>query len=167
MAKGASTSPHPSKRRLSQAAEARIKFLPKDVKALATKVEQGDLSLVQFVQTMIVKTAEPTCSPKGVMQADSALTYLRRRNIETATIIELFERHANVVYMRANGGTFRRDTRFDAHLRAGPAPDDGRLLSELLEQLGPKEGSGPSGRGRTLYDKSTTQQTMRAGKYAK
>ena len=151
---------------------ARLRGLPKAVKSLATKVEREDLSLGGFLCTLVRLVSEPARKPTDVRLADGTVSYLRRLpNVDgkcADQMIDIFERHSKVVYMRKNGGSFRPWVGGSWQREASPDANDSRLREEVRAMLGvcdDKERSDP-GSGPTLFDKSTKNQTMRATKYS-
>lgn len=161
-------SAHAVSRQLSRAAQARVEVLPKKLRKIARQVELGDITLSMFITEIVRYVGDPARDDYGDVQfADWLLVYLRclpPGRVDVGWVIDLFERHANIVLMRQNTGHFVRSTMHPKGPNHRPPVDDDALLTEVRDRFWDDS---PAGVRRTLFDASTQRQTMRASLYAK
>jgi len=155
---------------MSQAASRRLSGIPIEVQRLAIEVERKERTLQSFVMASIRIVRDGERVPKDVRLADFALMYVRRQpgvgRAAINAVIELFERHANLAYMRSDGGTFRSWTDRSTERPVTSTLDDNALSANVEAELGTHWKDERVRQERTLFDLSTKRKTMRAGKFA-
>jgi hypothetical protein len=153
---------------LSKAAQARIAVLPKKLRKIARRVELQEITLGMFIAEIVRYVGDPSRDDYGDVQyASWLLTYLRclpPGKVDIEWVIDLLERHANVVFMRQNTGHFVRSTMHPNGPKYRPPVDEDTLMTEVRDRLW--DDREPAKR-QALFDRSTQRQTLRASLYAK
>ena len=148
---------------LSKAAQARVEVLPKKLRKIARRVELGEITLSMFIAEIVRYVGDPARDDYAdVRYADWLLAYLRSLpsgRVDIEWVIDLLERHANVVLMRQNTGHFARSTMHPKGPNHKPPVDEDSLLTEIRDRFWDDS---PTGVPQTLFDVSTQRQTMRA-----
>jgi hypothetical protein len=166
------TGGQPRHQQLTLAQEIRLKGLSRELKRLARLVEERNSCVAQLIIGVIdLLTDVNRKNYSDLTVADQLLTYLERRKIPCSqinAIIDLMERHGNVVFMKHTSGRFHRPA---------PAPRDPRQRKQFDSNLAAKElhesnalaglWSITTKSEAALFDLSTRRKTMRATKYAK
>jgi hypothetical protein len=168
MAPARSTNTQAASGQLSKAAQSRVDVLPKKLRKVARRVELEEITLSMFIAEIVRYVGDPARDDYGdVRYADWLLKYLRclaPGKVDIDWVIDLLERHANVVLMRQNTGHFARSTMHPKGPNHRPLVDEEALLTEVRDRLWDDS---PPGAHKTLFDMSTQRQTMRASLYAK
>ena len=157
-----------AKAHLTKAAQGHLQGLSDRGKRLAERVERNELTLVGLLHAAILGLRDPGRGREdvGLCVANDVLLYARRRGgVQRKWLIDLFERHGDLAFMRTNGGRLQRLTARGEEL-THPL-DEVKLSAELQQKLGTPDDAGRRISSPTLFDRSTKQQTMQATKYAK
>jgi hypothetical protein len=153
---------------LTKVAKTRLRLLHKNVLDLGGRVERKELTVINFILTVIPRLAEKILdkNDEQLKIANDALLYLLRRrgDIDKVWLIDLFQRHGNLAHMSGRMQRFPALHAYPAEVRLIDRP---ALVSELERVLNADPEQDRKGRSSTLFDKSIKGKTMQASKFAK